>query len=403
MKRLIICVLIVICAGVFCFGRSRSSRQPLLKIIQLAEPKFKGTVSFEEALVRRRSVRQYADRPLGFGEISQLAWAGQGITEPEKGLRTAPSAGALYPIDLYFATPEGLFLYRPGDHILEQTLTNDVRGVLGPAPCDIVLAGSVRKTAIKFRDKGKTYMLLEAGHIAQNIQLQAVCMGLGSVTIGGINTREVARVCRLPKGAEAIYVISVGYPAAATTARDREQDSIEQMLIGKGKRAVFIIPSNEFRDDELVETKRALGLAGVETFVASTKRGMIKGMLGNVVEAEVMLNSLKADDYDAIIFIGGPGVAEYFDSPIAHSIARAAVEKGKILAAISAAPTILGNAGVLVGKRVTGFVSERERLQQAGAIYTGAPVERQALIITCTGPVAVKLFARAIVDALSGR
>ncbi|MHC4602622.1 MAG: SagB/ThcOx family dehydrogenase, partial [Planctomycetota bacterium] len=222
MRRLTILAIIIAGFAVVCFGRYRprvSSRKPVLKIIQLTEPKLTGPVSFEEALAKRRSVRQFTNQPLKFTQIGQLAWAGQGITEPQKGLRTAPSAGAIYPIELYFATPDGLFIYRPQQHSLEETFNQDVRGKLGAvtnAPCDIIVAGSVRKLTAKFRKDAKRYMLLEAGHVAQNIQLQAVCLGLGSVTVGGFDIRSVSRVCKLPKNLEPLYVICVGYPAGQT-------------------------------------------------------------------------------------------------------------------------------------------------------------------------------------------
>jgi protease I len=175
------------------------------------------------------------------------------------------------------------------------------------------------------------------------------------------------------------------------------------MPLATGKKAVLIIPSQNFRDDELIETKRALDMAGVQTVIASSKRGIIGGMLGNIVEATIALNRLSVDDYDAIIFIGGPGVEEYFDNPVAKNIARDAAGKRKVLAAISAAPTVLANAGVLTGRRATAFVSEREKIQQAGAIYTGAPIERDAFLITCSGPAAAPQFGLTIAQALAGR
>jgi len=380
MRRLIISALLVGSVAALCFGRyiSRtSSRRQPLKTIQLSPPKLKGILSFEEALARRRSVRQYANRALGLPMIGQLAWAGQGITDPKSGLRTAPSAGALYPIDLYFATAEGLFVYSPQQHTLEQTLTNDIRGSLAgvpPAPLDIIIAGSSKKLTQRFRDKSKNYMLLEAGHIAQNIQLQAVCLGLGSVTVGGISSRDVVRACRLPKNTEAIYVISIGYPLTQPGTEGTGQDSTTRVLPAAGKKALMIVPSRDYRDDELIETKRVLDMAGVEIIVASKTRGIVHGMLGNTV--------------DAIIFIGGSGVKEYFDDAIAKSIAREAAGKQKVLAAISAAPTILANAGALTGRKATAFMSERDKLQQGGAIFTTVGVERDGSIITCSGPIA---------------
>ena len=109
------------------------------------------------------------------------------------------------------------------------------------------------------------------------------------------------------------------------------------------------------------------------------------------------------DDYNAIVFIGGQGAVEYFDNPIALNIAREAAAKRKVLAAICIAPTVLANAGVLTGVRATSFISERDRLVQSGAVYTGAPVERDRFIITASGPLAAVPFGRAIADALAGR
>jgi len=234
-------------------------------------------------------------------------------------------------------------------------------------------------------------MLLEAGHIAQNIQLQAVCLDLGSVTIGGFNTKDVSRICRLPRGMEPLYIICVGHPI--------EQAAAEALQKGTGaKRAVLIVASQNFRDEELFETKRALDTAAVQTVIASTKIGIIRGALGNIAEANILVGQLRVEDYDAIIFIGGPGAVEYFVNPAALNLAREAVRQRKILAAICIAPTILANAGV-----ATSFLSERNRLIQAGAVYTGIPVEQDRLIITGSGPMASIQFGRAVADALTGR
>jgi len=337
-----------------------------------------------------------------------LAWAGQGITEPQRGLRTAPSAGATYPIELLFATPEGLFVYRPADHSLMQIGNQDIRNGLAAAAsmaesiagagCDIIVAGSVRKLTDQYKNKARTYMHMEAGHIAQNIQLQAVCLDLGSVTVGGFDTREVRKVCKLRRDLEPLYIICVGYPAGQGTT-----DTPEGQAGAAGKRAALIIGSQNFRDEELFETKRVLDAAQVQTVIASTRTGVIQGVLGNPTEASIPVNRLKVDDYDAIIFIGGPGAAEYVGSPAVMNMVRETVSKGKVLAAIGVAPTILANANVLAGIRATSYLSERDILVQAGAIYTGFPVEQERLIITATGPQAAVQFGRAITNALSGR
>ena len=403
MKRLVIFALILTGSATLCFGQSRS-RISRLKVTQLSAPSLKGTISLEEALAQRRSVRQFADQQLKLDQISQLAWAGQGITEPARGLRTAPSAGATYPIKLYFATRDGVFVYRPEEHNLGQISDMDERGRLGAtkAPCNIIIAGSVRNLATKFRGESNKYMLLEAGHIAQNIQLQAVCLGLGSVVNGGFDARGTSSVCKLTRGLEPVLIISVGYAATEATTEESEEEA-DATEDSKAKKAVLIVGRENFRDEELFETRRILTEAGVKTVIASTRMGAVRGMLGRVTEATIPVNELRVDDYDAIIFIGGAGALEYFESPLAWNIARDTVQKRKVLGAICIAPAILANAGLLRGVRVTGFPAEQDRLLRAGAIYTGAPVERDGLIITGDGPLAAVLFGRAIAETLAGK
>ena len=413
MRRLTIPAILLCVFAVVCVAQQRS-RVSQLKVIQLAEPKLTSSVSLEQALAQRRSVRDFARRQLDLSQIGQLAWAGQGITKKERGFRTAPSAGALYPIELYFATHESLFVYRPQGHSLEEVLNRDIRARLSVAAlnqravagagCDIVIAGSVKKLARKYGKKARRYMLLEAGHIAQNIHLQAVSLGLGSVPIGAFDISQVRKVCRLPKAFEPLYIISVGYPAVqAPKETVEEKRPVPQLQKRITKKVVLIVARENFRDEELFQTRGVLAEAGVETVVASTKRGAIRGMLGGVGRAEVLVSELNVDDYDGVIFVGGIGAKEYFNNRMALSIARQAKEKGKVLGAICIAPTILANAGVLKGLRATSYPSQQGNLIRAGAQYTGNAVERDGLVITGIGPEAATMFGKAISDALVGR
>ena len=406
MRRLTILVMVLACFATLGLGRNRS-RTPQM-IIQLTEPNLTGPVSLEAALAKRRSIRQFTSEPVKRSQISQLAWAGQGITDRQTGYRTAPSAGALYPIELFFATQDGLFVYRPTDHSLLQLGNQDIRNMLGPAAsgaewvsgagCDIIVAGDARKLTERFKDKARLFTHLEAGHVAQNILLQAVCLDLGAVPVGVFDSAQVRKVCRLRRNLEPFYIICVGYPSSESTTQGAESQAG-----AAGKKAVLIIPSQNFRDEELFETKRVLDAAQVQTFIASTATGAIRGTLGNVAEATVLMNRLNVDDYDAIIFIGGPGDAEYVGNPLIINMVREAVRRGKVLAAIGVAPAILASANVLAGVRATSYLSERNVLVRAGAIYTGLPVQQDGLIITATGPAAALQFGRAIVDALGGR
>jgi protease I len=312
----------------------------------------------------------------------------------------------LYPIELILATQEGIFAYQPDEHRLEQISDQDIRislagatampeSVAGAA-CNIILVGSIRKVSERFSDKARTYLYLEAGHIAQNIQLQAAALDLGSVAVAGFNTSNVRKTCRLARNLDPLYIVSVGHPATEVTA-----EMAGAMIGAAGKKAVLIIASQNFQDEELFGTKRVLDASQVQTVIASARRGIKQGANGNLAEAIIPLERLRVNEYDAVIFIGGLGAAEYVTSPTALNIARETVRNGKVLAAIGVAPTILANAGVLAGIRATSFLSERPALVQANAIYTGNPVERDRFIVTATGPAAVVPFGRAIVDALA--
>ncbi|MBN1806898.1 MAG: nitroreductase family protein [Sedimentisphaerales bacterium] len=408
MKRLTILVIIIACFTTLGLGQRSRSRAPK-KIIQLTKPVQTGAMSFEEALAKRRSVRSLANKPLETEQISQLAWAGQGITDKQRGLRTAPSAGETYPIELYFATEEGLFVYRPAEHSMEQTSDKDIRSNLATAAsmqefvsmagCDIIVAGSVRKLSNQFRNQARTFMLLEAGHVAQNILLQATCMGLGSVPVGGFtSSKEVSRACRLPAGYEAVYIICVGH-----TAEQAALEATTNQAGAEAKRVALIVASQNYRDEELFETKMALDAAGIQSVIASTRIGIIRGTLGGIAEANILIGQLSINEYDAIIFIGGIGAVEYVNNPAALNLAREAVRNRKILAAIGTAPTILANASILTGVRVTSLLSERPVLVLAGAFYTGTPVEEDKLIITGRDPGAAMQFGRNIANSLVGR
>ena len=407
MKRLVICALALAVLVAPGYGR-RKNRTVQQRIIQLIEPDTTGTMTLEQALAKRHSVTQFTNESLNPLQISQLAWAGQGITEPQKGLRTTPSLGGLYPIELIFATSEGVFAYQPPDHRMEQISDQDIRVQLAGstampesvagAACNIIIAGSIRRVSERFPDKARTYLYLEAGHTAQNIELQATALDLGSVAIPSFNTANVRKTCGLARNLDPLYIVCVGHPATEATA-----DMLAGQTGAAGKKAVLIIASQNFQDEELFGTKRELDAAQVQTVIASTRRGVKQGANGNLAEASIPIDRLKVEEYDAVIFIGGLGAAEYVNSPTALNIARETVRNGKVLGAIGVAPTILAKAGVLAGIRATSFLSEREALVQANAIYTGFPVERDRSIVTATGPAAVVPFARTIVDVMAGR
>ena len=190
--------------------------------ISLPQPKRDGEISLEAAIAARRSVREFADTPLTWEQVGQLAWAAQGITEPTRGLRAAPSAGGLYPLEVYFVTPDGFYHYLPDGHKLQRRSSADLRGALqtatgsptsiAQAPVDVVLTAVFERTATRFGERAEQYVYMEVGHAAQNLQLQAVALGLGSVPIGGLDAARVTEALALPQDHRPLYIIPVGHP-----------------------------------------------------------------------------------------------------------------------------------------------------------------------------------------------
>lgn len=175
--------------------------------------------------------------------------------------------------------------------------------------------------------------------------------------------------------------------------------------IQKNKKAIFIIAFDGFRDEEYFKTQEVLFKNDIITKVASVKKGEAHGADGGVVNVDFTLEELKVDDYDAVVFIGGPGALEDLDNENSYRIAREAVEKNKLLAAICISPTILAKAGVLNGKRATVWASALDRqpikiLEENGADYVDEKVVQDGRIITANGPAAAQQFGEKIVEAL---
>jgi len=169
----------------------------------------------------------------------------------------------------------------------------------------------------------------------------------------------------------------------------------------KEKKALFIVAPEGFQDTELVEPMKELEKHKIEITIASKKVKEAKGKLGGTAIVDYDIDDILVQDYDAVIFVGGPGAATYFDDETAHSIAREALEEEKIVAAICIAPVILANSGILKNKKATVFPSGKKELEEAGAKYTAEDVTVDGNIVTANGPAAAKKFAQKIIELLS--
>ncbi len=205
------------------------------EIIKLPKPDLKGRVSLEETIANRRSQRSFMETELTAEQISQILWAAQGITDPSYGFRAAPSAGALYPLSIYAVKKDGVFRYIPDGHKLIRLSKEDkrpslVRASLGQAsireaPLNIIIAANFAITQARYGARAFRYVCMEIGHVAENIHLQAVALGLGSVPIGAFWDDVIRSTLDLPDTQDPLYIIPVGYvKAEEDEAEEKEED-----------------------------------------------------------------------------------------------------------------------------------------------------------------------------------
>ncbi|MBI5534383.1 MAG: SagB/ThcOx family dehydrogenase [Deltaproteobacteria bacterium] len=181
-----------------------------------------GTASLDQALSARRSIRTYDGKVPSTEELSRMLWAAQGITDGG-GHRTAPSAGALYPLELYVLSAQGVFHYVPAGHKLQQLDLPDIRedvaeaalgqDVVRQAPMLVVVTGVISRTRAKYGDRAERYVALEVGHASQNLLLEATSLGLGARTVGAFEDEALRSALRLPSGTFPYYILCIGRPA----------------------------------------------------------------------------------------------------------------------------------------------------------------------------------------------
>ena len=196
-----------------------------MESIKLPEPQYDSNVSIERALLQRRSIRNYTQEPLTLAEISQLLWAAQGITNP-RGFRTAPSAGALYPLEIYIAAgkvrklPPGIYKYKPHGHELIKRVEGDKRkelylatlsqSAINEAPVVFVFSAVYGRMTGKYGERGINYVHMESGCAVQNVYLQAVSLGLKTVVIGAFYDSRVKKILNSEPDEQPLCIMPVG-------------------------------------------------------------------------------------------------------------------------------------------------------------------------------------------------
>jgi SagB-type dehydrogenase family enzyme len=200
---------------------------PSQQVLTLPDPRLEGDISVSTALHARRSIRDFRDEALTLDHVSQLLWAAQGVSDADGG-RTAPSAGALYPLEIYLVTgaveglSHGVYRYRPGQHELTRTAEGDRRSALAraalrqdwikAAPAILAVAAVYSRTTAKYGERGRKYVHMDVGHAAQNVYLQAAALDLGTTFVGAFYDNQVKQTLELPAAEHPLGLMPVGHP-----------------------------------------------------------------------------------------------------------------------------------------------------------------------------------------------
>lgn len=232
MKRTIFSGLAILLLGflitnnLFCQETGDKQSMKKADIVRLPEPNYKSSTSIEEALSKRRSVRNYSAEHLTVSEVSQILWSVQGITEAVSGRRTAPSAGALYPLEIYMVVSNvsdlkpGIYKYNPQTHSIVMISEGDKRAEISAAALGqesitkssamIIISAVYERTSVRYGVRTERYVNMEVGHAGQNIYLQCVSLGIGTVMIGAFNDQSVKKVLELPEEENPLAIYPLG-------------------------------------------------------------------------------------------------------------------------------------------------------------------------------------------------
>lgn len=213
---------------------SKMTQDKQEQFIQLPEPRFDSDFSIEKVMLKRRSHRNFVKSALSLEDLSQVLWAAYGITKADKsrdifrgGFRTAPSAGATFPLEVYAivgnvkSIEPGVYRYISDGHKLALEIQEDIRSelanaalnqeMIADAPASLFLSAIFERTMQRYGDRGRErYVCMEIGHVAQNVYLQVEALGLGTCAIGAFNDNKVTEVMQLPDKEEPLYIMPIG-------------------------------------------------------------------------------------------------------------------------------------------------------------------------------------------------
>ncbi len=414
---------------------------PVISVVQLPRPAIKETFSYARVLAARGGKVELTSDAIRAEQISQIFWAGYGVSDPQTQRRTVASFDQGYSLLLYLITTDSVYVYMPGDNTLAKIMASDMRSKIAVAAnrdnaiyvgsASIVIAGSPSKAGFKQPRHGRMFMLVEAGRVAQNMELAAMTEGLGFIITEKIDSAKITSLLRMPSGFEPICVMTVGRlttpiePSATGAAAPAVEAVVPaqpaaqiptpaEPVVERQQRVLVFVPGRNFPEQAYTEITGMLRLAGMKIEVVSTTLDRIRGDVRSELSADLLVRNAVARDYDAMILIGSNLSTRVVgnDQSVEDLVARV-YDAGGIVAAFGRGTEILARSGVLRGgARVTGDSSLRRIVSQNGGTFINDSVVVDGRFITAKdirdtslssieiGSTGTVGFAEAIIKAL---
>jgi len=394
----------------------RLARATQLRIV-LPNPNTQGTISVENSIAVYDQTRAYLTTPLSDEQVSQLTWAANmtiralariqtaRITQPARPRPgQAPAANPLlFPYDLYVFNVNGVFTYDPLAHSLTRIATRDFRlGLSNAANKQPAINQAGMTILILTHPEGKTVTThsrfteyAQAGQIAQSVALQGAGLGLGSLVTTTFDQTLVRKLANIPDAQDPLAMVTIGVPSTAIIPQP-----IQARTQSTAQRVALVVPEKNYSDEELSNLLDAFDIANVQVELASTTLGTREGMNMGQATATVTIANLNLERYDALIFIGGNGMIDYYRNREVLDLISAASNQGKIIGGIGEGAALLAKAGILPAERARSYQRQSQYRLGNNQSYAEAGVQTQAGIITAAGPASSTLFARAIIQAI---
>ncbi len=386
---------------VFGAGSNNAKAKKVVTIDKMKLPatEAEGDVSVEQVLKKRGKKVQTTTRNLSFFEVSQLLWAGYGYNNIDEKTRTVASQDDAYPLSLYLATNNNIYRYLPDENAVEKVAESDIRKKLSDAAkkdanvyrstFNIIVTGSEKKAGYRMPRNAKQYMLVEAGRVCQNIELEAIALGLAVKSTLNFDVKKVRSLLKLKGSDEPIAIITIN-KTSSKNAYDfkpiKARQESTQATTELPKRVAVVIPDRRVIEREYSDILATFRLVGVSVDVACPTLNEVRGDRGNIIRPNILIKDLRSSDYDGIVLVGGAtGKKLYKDDALVARIVRDFYNDGDLIGALGRTPKILAMAGIVRNLRVASDLSQRKELKRAGAVWIDSPIEISGNIITAKG------------------